>query len=996
MRMAYSIMLVILLGAVVPVEADEALWIEGEDYVNSSFNGHGWYQDSGISKDLLSPGIPSVSDGQWHAHFTSNNHPDSATATYRFDIEEGGSYAWWIRLNPFRNSHGGADYAYRWRPIDGLWRPWKDLDVSEARRNDIDLVDPGIDIRFIAWAFGAGLQLSPGAYELQIRLSDNAGADKENHGGIDVMALTNFPWAPTGIVPPDPCTTPAGPGDWFTLMAGPDPFSEESIIDVSHLIEKPAGTHGFLTAPGKDFVFEDGRVAKFWAINAGMVETPEAQQRQARFYAKHGINMIRLHPVEGFLGPMQSNRSVRYLDPDRLDKLDRWFAALKAQGIYMTWSVFYHQVVTPEDGIDPALYNELPDRGAGKDTYGMTTFISEYQDAQWQYLSMLLEHVNPYTQRAYKDDAALAIVENRNEDSVFFHNPLSDGFVRGQSHPLHCARLKQMWQQWVKGRYMTDAALAAAWGAGCKTKTIYNGDGSIRSRPDSVDEPDMYIYAAWEMEADGPRWNKSAERARMGDFIRFLAEMQRDSYKLFESRMRNTGYGGVLVSTAWRAGGPAASAANLWTDDALDAIDRHNYFGGGAGGHGIEAGSVNNDTHMTRPGRGILSSGLWQVEDKPFLITEWTQKPPNQWKAEIAPLVAFYGMGLQGWDACYHFAGSRSYMGNGWPSMRSYVTETPHYIGQFPAVAVALYNGHFREGALVAARRFAEHEAFSGTDLLDQCYGLVGYDENELLAHGAVPIEALAAGRVTLKIEQDPRRPRTIDLSPYWDRSTGTVVSNTGQFVWDASDAVVRLQSDRTQGLIGFPDPEVTYDLPAVTIDDIRTEFVSLLLTSLDERPIETSQHILVTAMAQDKQYGTVYSDDGTQLIETGGPPLLLEPVRATLVLKGAPITSVRVVDVYGVPTDTGVDRNGNRFAIDGRYATYYYQIRRDIDPDTADLDGRRGVDFADFAILTSDWNAAGTPLRGDLNHDSIVDLWDLAQWVRHWLADCEDSTTTE
>ena len=87
--------------------------------------------------------------------------------------------------------------------------------------------------------------------------------------------------------------------------------------------------------------------------------------------------------------------------------------------------------------------------------------------------------------------------------------------------------------------------------------------------------------------------------------------------------------------------------------------------------------------------------------------------------------------------------------------------------------------------------------------------------------------------------------------------------------------------------------------------------------------------HILITAMAQDKQHGMVYNEDGTKPIETGGPPLLLEPVQATLVFKGAALTSAKVVDVYGVPADGQVERSGNTFAIDGRYATYYYEVKR-------------------------------------------------------------------
>ena len=106
-------------------------------------------------------------------------------------------------------------------------------------------------------------------------------------------------------------------------------------------------------------------------------------------------------------------------------------------------------------------------------------------------------------------------------------------------------------------------------------------------------------------------------------------------------------------------------------------IDRHNYFGGGDGGHGIKDGKVNNETHLTQPGSGLLSMGLYQVEDRPFACTEWTQLPPNQWKAEAAPLIAFYGMGLQGWDASYHFTSSRARPGDGWPDLNSYVTDTP-------------------------------------------------------------------------------------------------------------------------------------------------------------------------------------------------------------------------------------------------------------------------------------------------------------------------------
>ena len=94
-------------------------------------------------------------------------------------------------------------------------------------------------------------------------------------------------------------------------------------------------------------------------------------------------------------------------------------------------------------------------------------------------------------------------------------------------------------------------------------------------------------------------------------------------------------------------------------------------------------------------------------------------------------------------------------------------------------------------------------------------------------------------------------------------------------------------------------------DLPGVSVK-VKTPFVSLIFTPLDDKPLAESAHILITAMAQDKQTGTRYNADGTELLAAGAPPLLMEPVQATLTFKGAPLTSVKVVDIYGVP-----DRDG-------------------------------------------------------------------------------------
>ncbi|MDP6935505.1 MAG: beta-galactosidase, partial [Myxococcota bacterium] len=407
---------------------------------------------------------------------------------------------------------------------------------------------------------------------------------------------------------------------------------------------------GAVSTDGSEFVFADGTPTKFWGVGSVYPGTAELAEQQARLYRIFGVNMVRLHSVQQHLGVLQQgDDGERVLDPEALDELDLWFAALKEAGVYFTFSSFYPHVVTEDDDIPDDVWEDLSEDGDGRSSSGFVPMVPELQDAEWAWMKVLLEHENPYTGMRYVDDPALAVLEVHNEDSIFWHAPLntiSEGYV-----PNLEARLQELWMEWLAERYASDEELAAAWGDGM------NSD-------DSLSNPAMDIYGAWEMEADGPYWGEAA-MTRMADFIQFLAELQRDYYEARYAQIRDLGFEGVVVSTAWKAGGEAADAANLWTDDAMDAIDRHAYFGGGDGTHTIVEGAVSNSSHLETPMSGVLGAARQQVEDKPFIVTEWTSSSPNQWKAEAAPLFAFYGMGLHGWDTSYHFTASKAWLRGG-------------------------------------------------------------------------------------------------------------------------------------------------------------------------------------------------------------------------------------------------------------------------------------------------------------------------------------------
>ncbi|HYE97872.1 MAG TPA: beta-galactosidase, partial [Planctomycetota bacterium] len=591
----------------------ETIWVEGEAAARHSFQKHGWYDD--VRKDVLSA-------GDW----LSNYGPKPGEAAWAVDVKEGGPYVFWVRCN-------NLFVTQEYRIDDG---PWTACDLSSEPREEM-MISPKPDHRSLSWNRLGTVTLEKGARTVSFRISSKL----QNHGGIDCFVLTNAGFVPSGARKPG-AVAAAKPEDWFEVTADDDPFSPESIIDLWPRLPKPAGKAGFVQRRGAELV-QGGRPVKFWGCGANLDPSKPRpwNERWARWLAKHGVNMVRQHTVDHVLGPLRRSGGVPSFDPARLDAWDAWCATLKKNGIHMTWSMFYPYHVTPEDGYE--LFDDLPGDGKSRSSSGLATIEPKLQDLEFEYVKTLLLHKNPYTGLRYVDDPALAVLEIRNEDSIFWHYPLND-LMTGKLAPRHAERLRGRWAAWLKARYGSTEKLKAAWGEGARSD-------------DAVDNTSMKGYAAWEMEAAGPHFNKR-EKKRMGDWIRFLAEAQRDGYARREKALRELGFKGVTVSTAWRAGGPAADPANVWTDDAMDMIDRHNYMGGGEGGHSVKEGKVHAETHLGTPGGGLLAVGLYQIEDKPFSITEWTQLPPNPWKAEAAPLIAFYGMGLQGWDASYHFLSS--------------------------------------------------------------------------------------------------------------------------------------------------------------------------------------------------------------------------------------------------------------------------------------------------------------------------------------------------
>ncbi|MEE3179480.1 MAG: hypothetical protein VX317_07335, partial [Verrucomicrobiota bacterium] len=739
------------------------------------------------------------------------NKEQAGSAEYRFDVVEEDVFTFWLRAN----ASAGARLSWS---LDG--GPSRLVEWKDGRGAMNIATDNKPDMRYISWFKVGRLNLKAGRHSIAFRMDSKS----HNHGAIDCFTFTRIPFVPSGANRPSVRTTSAGPDEWFPFIADDDPFSKDSVIDVSRLVDAPAGKHGFLKREGDRLSFEKAaQPIKFWAMGSspgGM--SPRQMKQAAKWYRKHGVNLVRQHTVLGVTGLMDARGEF---DKAKLDRYDRWFAAMREEGVYSTWSIIYphHQALLQKhDDYDPAFFAEMDRMDGRHDGNRQALVLNDFvnidrrlQDVALKYFRKLLEHRNPYTGLAYKDDPALAILEFQNESNLFFHT--LNGMFLGKA-PLFAKMMRKRFFAFVKNKYKSKDAVARAW------------DNKWSPR-DRWDEGELGLQGAYHWGADGPLHEYRGQFRRTGDYIEFLTRVQREYYSRRQKEVRDLGFRGVTVTTAWHAGGPAASMANLFCDTAADMIDRHNYSGGGAGGHVITEGKVSNQTHLDKPGRGLFNLALFQVEDRPFGISEWIMSPPAPYKAEAAPLFAFYGMGLQGWDASYHFSCGQSRYGDGWPNLSKYASHTPHYMGQFPALAFAIHNNHVREGAVVKARQLTDKELFAGKDVLGQARSAGSHDLKKLASNPTTPTELFAIGRLTIGFSGKPP-PARLDLSRYWDQGGKILRSTTGDLVWDYGNRIVEVRSAKTQAVIGFAGGRA-FDLPGARVT-VKTPFVSLILTPLD------------------------------------------------------------------------------------------------------------------------------------------------------------------
>jgi len=246
-----------------------------------------------------------------------------------------------------------------------------------------------------------------------------------------------------------------------------------SPVDLSFLNagERPAGKHGFLRVAGDQLVFEDGTAVKFWGTNltayALFRTSREGTRQQARRLSELGFNLVRIHHHDSsWVNPnifgSDKAGSTRTVSEEMQKRLDWWIKCLKDEGIYVWLDLNVGRMFRREDQIDG--FTEISRGGPEAESRGFNYVNASIKQAMKEFNEQYLSHKNAYTQLAYKDEPAIAVMLVTNENDVTHH--FGNSMLPDKKVPMHSALFRseadayaskyglpqnKVWRSWENG-----------------------------------------------------------------------------------------------------------------------------------------------------------------------------------------------------------------------------------------------------------------------------------------------------------------------------------------------------------------------------------------------------------------------------------------------------------------------------------------------------------------------------------------------------------------
>lgn len=685
----------------------------------------------------------------------------------------------------------------------------------------------------------------------------------------------------------------------FEYDTSEDEFLESAILDLRSLNEGTAGENGWIYREGDTLYMPDGTPVRFWGINAQGTNV----EYHARWLAKMGMNMARLHGPKEVVS--DSSVTVDDVDQSKVDEIWRRHAAMRDEGIYTTISWYFVLGVNIQarwniPGYTQEFLNAQDEPGEVK-PFGVFFWEPMFRDAYKVWADALFAAENTYTGIALADDPACAIIEIQNEDSLFFWT-----FDMGRYPEVQRQNLEGMFYDWLVEKYGSVELAQAAWGD-------YNAGTFSR---DNAQDGRFEIKSRFNMSApDNFSGNELRNRQRMADQVQFLTELQYNFYvEMRDYITDDLGYQGLFVASNWKTDDWwNLEDIERYTYSATDILDRHDYFGPRvydgprfpASGSKLYALPL---VKIPRSGPAIYK----QVENRGSMLSEtaWTNLFPH--KIESSPIIAATNA-LQGVDVWFWFASQAPGFAGSWGQWSA---NTPDTAGQYPAASLIMRRGYLDEApAVVREGRTLETMYMRNRNIFPDGTGFdVTRDDEFGGAEGvtgstAVDLMAAFAGKISLAFDTDDDFIHP-ELNDIVDVEGKSLTSVTGEFGFDWDIGLVTINSPRAQGAVGYLSEErrITLDHARITSEN---EFGSVLIVSLDDRPLTQADQVFIQVGAQARLTGENFvpwttswgggTVEGFEAIDIGTQPWLMDNIGGNIILfDERTITDIQVLDTKG------------------------------------------------------------------------------------------------
>lgn len=856
------------LAAVAPASA-AWIWTEGEAPAVNRMNRHPWWYDQ-VKRDEFSGG-----------DFISNFSETAAgEAEYRIEAAAAGDYEFWVRANPLQ-----AKLSYA---LNG--GPDTPIALDRDQRGNLNVAADGKpDLRFLAWCKVGKVPLAAGPNTIRFRM-DSA---NHHHGYLDCFVFSTDPFQPRGTAKPDQAAADAArdQAGWFPFDPPALADGPPAVTDLRALNEQVAGEHGFIGARDGGFIRTgDGQPVRFWGVNGPPDDLTDDRLREcARLLARDGVNLVRLHG--GCFDPRGE------VDPAKIRRAIRVVEAMKAEGIYSHFSIYFPLWLDPQPD-----HPWLKGYNGKQHAFAALMFNPEFQARYRKWWTALLTTPSPATGKRLVDDPAVAGLEMQNEDSFLFWT-----FSEANLPEPQLAMLETRFGTWLAKRHGSPAKALAAW-PGNHLKRDDPAAGRIAFRP---------------------LWNVFTDRtARDRETVEFLVETQTAFYTETRAFLRQLGFKGLVTASNWTTASPEIlGPLEKLSYTCGDFIDRHGYFGNRLKGDQAEWSVREGHTYADRsalrfdpeePGKPkqVFHPAMDpHYNGLPSMISETTWCRPNRYRGEAPLYYAVYGA-LQHTDAIVHFALD----GTRWTVKPRFFTQpwslrTPAMMGQFPAAALIYRQGLIASGACVAdvSLNRAELLQLNGTPLPQDA----GFDElrlKDLPQEGAPakPGQRLNPllhfiGRTDVRFVSTPARTRLADIGRLADPAAQTVRSITGELTLDYGRGILTIDAPQAQGVSGSlrarPGAVETRDLSITSA----MEPGHLVVVALDGRPLATSRRMLLQVMSEERESGfrSEAAASGLRRITAlGADPWLVKDLEGTVCFKraDAPRLKVTALDHSGRP----------------------------------------------------------------------------------------------